>query len=61
MTCLKCGGNTEQDGLWPVVIDGEIVMCCYGCFERESWEIYWAALNAGVPWPEPTGPVPQME
>ena len=41
--CILCGGDTEQDGFWPVELPNGTIDAggCLGCFERQSAELWW--------------------
>ncbi len=45
--CILCGGDTEQDGLWPVELaDGTIVAGgCLECFEKQSDASWWDMVS----------------
>lgn len=49
--CPRCHQSTEQDGIWPIDFEGDIVDGCYRCFEDDA-DAMWNTHIFG-----PTAPV----
>ena len=43
--CPRCDQSTEQDGLWPIDLDGDTVQGCYECFEQDAADMWWLYYN----------------
>jgi len=46
--CPICGGDTAQDGVWPVEDEGNVVDGCYACFQDQASDEWWAAVAAAI-------------